>query len=162
MSVYPLDSCFWWAGYLPFPVDTLKDGTLGLSVSVFLSLGKKSWIIQAEIQGLYLRLPFFALSSPHYTRWKSESLSGEFSQKGQMKYPFIYNASHFRGGLMFLVWPLGSALLGKPNCLSDPPRAEGRETFQERSYADRSELLLGESASQDEVSILDSMGMWGT
>ena len=45
MSAYPLDSWFWCAGYVPLPVDTLKDGTLGVSVSVFLSFGKKSWII---------------------------------------------------------------------------------------------------------------------
>ena len=60
-----------------------------------------------------------------------------------MKYPFIYNASHFQGGVMFLVWPLGSALLGKPNCSSDPPRAETQEqTLSLREVAEGEEGLL--------------------
>lgn len=88
---------------------------------------------------------------------------GNFPRR-EMKHSFLYYASHFRGGVIFLVWPLGSPLLGKSNSVPSPQGCWKGDLLEESSWVGRREallpwasslwpLLVRESALQGEISI---------
>lgn len=66
---------------------------------------------------------------------------GNFPRR-EMKHPFLYNASHFWGAVIFLVWPLGSPLLGKSNSLPSPQGSWKGDLLEGRSWVDGREALL--------------------